>query len=76
MTDIPEGLVEAVANAINDESPTNGMWLPYEDLPDVLQVLYRNYARAAILAQNAWQDDLNRRMVEFVEFRGENPRGR
>jgi len=71
MTDIPEGLVEAVARGIVgsicrfDLTTIEAEW---ED--------WKEEARAAILAQNAWQDDLNRRMVEFVEFRGENPRGR
>jgi len=62
MDDIPEGLVEAVVQSIK-KNRLNA-WVSNAEI-----------ARAAILAQNAWQDDLNRRMVEFVAFRGENPRG-
>jgi len=70
MTDIPEGLVEAVARAIVKSMSFGCESSDEADWPE-----WRQEARAAILAQNAWQDDLNRRMVEFVEFRGENPRG-
>jgi len=70
MDDIPEGLVEAVAKSILSVMDAFG--------PQEIETEWEGWkeeARAAILAQNAWQDDLNRRMVEFVEFRGENPRG-
>jgi len=75
MSDIPEGLVEVVARALcleEDGNPDDAM---IEAQGRSRWEGWVSPARAAILAQNAWQDDLNRRMVEFVEFRGKNPRG-
>jgi len=64
MTDIPEGLVEAVARAIADEHGCDFGWC--DAAPKA--------ARAAILAHNAWLTANDARIQAFVAFQGPNPR--